>query len=281
MSLFGKRPKLKPRRLLLERLEDRLLLSADPVAAVVAPGEGFINEDFRFSVSFDNTGADVGYAPFLDVVTPVGLDVNSATVVGGPAESEVVGEPLDIRATAGFKFGDTTPVNDPPPIGTDPPVYGPQATSPVVPTVLTLSKAAATTEGGTVTGPNFPVTYSINVDIANLETVDNIEIRDVLPSNLVGGVDQVLFDPDPPGPVDFSNPPVAFTDQRCGVQHHIRGHYPSFIAHTGSCARPNPSPRLWINLLRRVFAGCRQSLLGDGPSRRYLCNPYERAWTPT
>lgn len=69
--------------------------------------------------------------------------------------------------------------------------------------------------------------------------------------------------------------------RRCGIQHHIRGHYPSFIAHTGSCARPNPSRRLWINLLRRVFAGCRQSLLGDGPSRRYLCNPYEGAWTPT
>ena len=69
--------------------------------------------------------------------------------------------------------------------------------------------------------------------------------------------------------------------QQCGIQHHIRGHYPSFIAHTGSCVRPNPSHRLWINLLRWVFAGCRQSLLGDGPSRRYLCNPYEGAWTPT
>jgi hypothetical protein len=69
--------------------------------------------------------------------------------------------------------------------------------------------------------------------------------------------------------------------RRCDVQHHIRGHYPSFIAHTGSCARPNPSRQLWIDLLRRVFAGCHQSLLGDGPSRRYLCNPYAGAWTPT
>jgi hypothetical protein len=69
--------------------------------------------------------------------------------------------------------------------------------------------------------------------------------------------------------------------RRCGVPHHIRGHYPSFIAPTGSCVRPNPSHQLWINLLRRVLAGCRQSLLGDGPSRRYLCNPYAGAWTPT
>ena len=37
-----------------------------------------------------------------------------------------------------------------------------------------------------------------------------------------------------------------------------------------SRARPKPSRRLQLSLLRRVFAGCCQSLLGDGPSRRYL-----------
>ena len=31
---------------------------------------------------------------------------------------------------------------------------------------------------------------------------------------------------------------------RCDVLHPIRGHYPSFIAHTGSCVRPKPSHRL-------------------------------------
>jgi hypothetical protein len=33
--------------------------------------------------------------------------------------------------------------------------------------------------------------------------------------------------------------------------------------------------------IQRVFAGCCQALLGDGPSRRYLCNPYIGAWTLT
>jgi hypothetical protein len=33
--------------------------------------------------------------------------------------------------------------------------------------------------------------------------------------------------------------------------------------------------------IQRVFAGCCQSLLGDGPSRRYLCNPCIGAWTLT
>ena len=36
-----------------------------------------------------------------------------------------------------------------------------------------------------------------------------------------------------------------------------------------------------VSLLQRVLAGCRQSLLGDGPSRHYLCNPCVGAWTPT
>ncbi len=33
--------------------------------------------------------------------------------------------------------------------------------------------------------------------------------------------------------------------------------------------------------MQQVFAGCRQSLLGDGPSRHYLSNPCVGAWTPT
>jgi len=42
----------------------------------------------------------------------------------------------------------------------------------------------------------------------------------------------------------------------------------------------NP-PVLFDYLISRVFAGCCQSLLGDGPSRRYLCNPCMGAWTLT
>ncbi len=68
---------------------------------------------------------------------------------------------------------------------------------------------------------------------------------------------------------------------RRDVLRHIGGHYPSFIALTGSCARPKPSRCLRLSLLQRVLAGCRQSLLGDGPSRHYLCNPCVGAWPPT
>ena len=40
-------------------------------------------------------------------------------------------------------------------------------------------------------------------------------------------------------------------------------------------------PTSWFSLVRWVFAGCRQSLLGDGPSRHYLCNPCIGARTLT
>ena len=47
------------------------------------------------------------------------------------------------------------------------------------------------------------------------------------------------------------------------------------------CARPKPSSRLGFRLVHAVFAGCCQPLLGDGPSRRYLCDPCVGARTHT
>ena len=61
----------------------------------------------------------------------------------------------------------------------------------------------------------------------------------------------------------------------------FREHYSSFIAPTSPGARPNPSRRLQLPPSRWVFAGCCQSLLVDGPSRRYLRNPCIGAWTRT
>ena len=71
----------------------------------------------------------------------------------------------------------------------------------------------------------------------------------------------------------FSLPPCAespFAQTRCyllwhDVLHHVRRHYPSFIAHTGSCARPKPSCFLQPQLGQQVFAGCRRPLLGKWP----------------
>jgi len=58
-------------------------------------------------------------------------------------------------------------------------------------------------------------------------------------------------------------------------------HYSALIAHTSSCARPSSSPTLRPWLVVGVFAGCYESLLENGRSRHYLCNPCAGAWTPT
>src|SRR4030042_724137 len=49
----------------------------------------------------------------------------------------------------------------------------------------------------------------------------------------------------------------------------------------GLMRQNNALPSYSVPLLRRVFAGCHQSLLEIGPSRRYLCNPSIGAWTLT
>ena len=67
---------------------------------------------------------------------------------------------------------------------------------------------------------------------------------------------------------------------RRGVSHPVRGLYPSFVAPTSSCARPNSSQWLRLALFHRVFAGCCQSLLQDGPSRRYLRKSFPRCLVP-
>jgi hypothetical protein len=69
--------------------------------------------------------------------------------------------------------------------------------------------------------------------------------------------------------------------RRRDVPHLVGGRYPSFLALTDSCARPKSSCRLRLPLFRPVFAGCRQPLLEDGPSRCYLHNLCKGAWTHT
>ena len=63
--------------------------------------------------------------------------------------------------------------------------------------------------------------------------------------------------------------------------HDIRERYLSFIAHTGSCARPKPSCRLGPNLVRQVFVDSCRSLPGRWPfptlslqSLRRCLDPY-------
>jgi len=60
----------RPRKLLLETLESRVLYSAVPTVAIDAPGAIDVGETAQVSVAFDNTSAtltDAGFGPWIDV----------------------------------------------------------------------------------------------------------------------------------------------------------------------------------------------------------------------
>ena len=60
------------RRLLLEALEDRRLLACDAVPSASLSGfsDSFIGEPTRFTATFDNTGTDPGFGPYIDLIIP-------------------------------------------------------------------------------------------------------------------------------------------------------------------------------------------------------------------
>ncbi len=102
-----------------------------------------------------------------------------------------VGAPLAVRARGGYMFGETplddwccgdTPILQPP---TDDGTGWPSG--PITPQVLTFTKSyvgPANTQAETATGPNFPRQYVLTVDIADGQTVTNLDISDLLPGNV-------------------------------------------------------------------------------------------------
>ena len=101
-----------------------------------------------------------------------------------------LGTPLPIKARAGFQFGNT-PLND---YATDPSIVSADGANPnsatwtnvsnVTPTLITLNKTYNGPEDETATGPNFPRQYTIKVDVADGQTVTNLDVADLLPNNL-------------------------------------------------------------------------------------------------
>jgi hypothetical protein len=91
-----------------------------------------------------------------------------------------------------------------------------------------------------------------------------------------------------PGPVEGASPPSAESPfappgrypSGEDLQDPLGGRYPSFFAPRAHAPGQIPLAHFRFPLVRRVFAGCRQSLLRDGPSRRYLCDPCTGARTP-
>jgi fimbrial isopeptide formation D2 family protein/uncharacterized repeat protein (TIGR01451 family) len=90
--------------------------------------------------------------------------------------------PLNITTSSGFMYG-ADPLANP---TTDPSLAN-QAdhTTAWLPEVIRFEKTYVGPENETATGPNYPRKYSITVDVADGQTVDNLKIIDTLPTNIV------------------------------------------------------------------------------------------------
>lgn len=268
-----------------EKLEDRVLLDAEPTVTVSGPGGiGVGDQDVAYTLTFDNTSGDdtpgdpddgdAGFRPFVDVILPQGADgddgvtFDSATFLDVPLSPieltfgaggvvdhpfavdtngdpiEVTGiegdtllvfqlpygsfapgqipvsiellvdysnladldEPLPIQARGGFESGNTA-LDDP---ETDPTILGGFDSITSERQILSLTKSNDAPELETATGPNFPRTYTLELDVATGQSLDNVLIEDFLPNSIVylggltiSGVDAAL--------VEVLEEPMLFT----------------------------------------------------------------------
>ncbi len=132
------------------RLEDRLLMTAEPTVTVDVPPTVELGNTFQATISFDNTdAADVGYGPYIDLILPTtgadgagagiddGISFVSATYLGSPVIAQQVtfdtagnaihpyavdsaGNPIIVSGTPGdtlvvltLPFGSFTPAQTP------------------------------------------------------------------------------------------------------------------------------------------------------------------------
>lgn len=96
-----------------------------------------------------------------------------------------VGVPLTVKTCGGFIFGQDALSNP----STDPPTLQAVQSTTITPTVIELTKSVDAPEGETAAGPNFPRTYSLTLDVANLKTVgiagegaNQVVFTDVVPA---------------------------------------------------------------------------------------------------
>ncbi len=97
------------------------------------------------------------------------------------SELATLDTPLPIHAQAGFRYG-ADPLDNP---NVDPPILqDPPTTSEVTPTLAQLDKTYSGPENETATGPNFPRTWTLQLTVADGQTLDNVVLTDLLPDNV-------------------------------------------------------------------------------------------------
>ena len=85
-----------------------------------------------------------------------------------------------IQARGGFRYGND-PLDD---AATDPTIIGTATSAPVNPALFILTDTYNGPEDETATGPNFPRSETLTLDVANGQTITNLDVGDVLPDTM-------------------------------------------------------------------------------------------------
>ncbi|HFC30547.1 MAG TPA: hypothetical protein ENJ44_05840, partial [Oceanospirillales bacterium] len=206
------------------------------VSPPVADQSEFPGTQICVDIPLINSGSP-GYGPYLQLIVPAGLTLDSANlfgsaitpinegvfpaapgnqlfdsiinqpvigpegdtlfllkppigsvVTGGPPlainicytidAASPVNVPLTISARPVYQFGDT-------PTGDNGPILGTADTFDTTPILVRFRKLNSAPESERPPGPSWPVTYTLEADIASNNTINNIIINDSLPSNFV------------------------------------------------------------------------------------------------
>jgi len=233
-----------------ELLEDRIVLDGVPDVSFEAPTSVSIGEqDVPITLTFDNTGSDTGYVPYVDLLLPAGADADdgvtfdSASFLGAPIATTVLtfdgsgeavhpfavdslGDPIvvtgqpggqfvvlelpygsfspgnpaididlvldfspladldvaqDLTAIGGFALG-CDPLDNP---GDDAPIRGTPTTASIDQDLFTVEKFNNVPEADAVSGPSYPYEYTLQVNVADGQTLSDFTLSDTLPPEIV------------------------------------------------------------------------------------------------
>ncbi|MEO1793926.1 MAG: hypothetical protein AAFU50_04880 [Pseudomonadota bacterium] len=240
-----------------ELLEDRIVLDGVPDVTITGPdgtaGTSVVDigsQDAQFTLTFDNTGTDTGYVPYVDLIVPStgsdgddGVTFDSATFLGAaitttvltfdaagevehPFAVDAAGDPFIVSGTPGdtlvvleLPYGSFSPGNPAVDIditldfseladldddftleaiggfafGCDPldnptadaPIRGTPETHVVDQSLFKVTKFNDIAENDAATGPSYPYVYTLQVDVADGQTLSDFTLTDTLPPEIV------------------------------------------------------------------------------------------------
>lgn len=153
---------------------------------------------------------ELPFGSFVPEQPPVTLEITAQ--VSNLAD---LGVALPIQARGGFRFGEN-PVADP---CCDPAIVGETVSAPIVPTIISGTKDVDAPEGEIIIGPNFRYTWTIALDIADGQTITDLDVIDYLPNTVV--IDASTITTTPAGGTVVTTPPAGVpanpTDNRIVV----------------------------------------------------------------